>query len=166
MKNLLSARSSKKYCRYHRDNGHHTDEYRVFKQAIEHLIKQGHFKEYVDDSTPVWEKNQKELGNKRRGHKGLYSIGIIFGGLHLTGNSRGAHERYACAARHDPISVMSMTPRPAKVRRKEEITFYEKDAVRLHHPHDDALVITLEIGQCEVHRMLVDNESVVNILFQ
>ncbi|XP_031269032.1 uncharacterized protein LOC116127509 [Pistacia vera] len=59
-----------------------------------------------------------------------------------------------------------MASRPAKVRKEEEITLSEKDVVRLHHPHKDALVIAVEIDWCEVHRMLVDNRSAVNIPFQ
>ncbi|XP_031286764.1 uncharacterized protein LOC116145447 [Pistacia vera] len=166
IKNPPSARKSKTYCRYHRDNGHHVDECQALKQAIEDLIKQGHFKEYVDGPTPVREKDQEEQGKRHRGRKGLYCVGIIFGGPYLAGNSRGSQKKYAWEAHHDPLSVMSREPRPAKIHREEEITFSEKDAIRLHHTHDDALVITLEVGWCEVHRMLVNNGSVVNILFQ
>ncbi|XP_031261062.1 uncharacterized protein LOC116119273 [Pistacia vera] len=162
MKNPPSVRNNKKYCRYHRDNRHHIDECRVLKQATENLTKQGHFKEYVDGPTPILEKDQEEPGKKCCCHKGLYCIGIIFGGSHLMGNSRGAQERYAQEARHDPVSVISTVW-------EEEITFSKKDAVQMHHPHhphEDAFVIAPELDRCEVHRMLLDNGSVVNILFQ
>ena len=61
---------------------------------------------------------------------------------------------------------MSAEQRPRKVRKEEEITFSEKDAVRLHHPYDDALMITPLIGCHNVRRMLMGNGSTVNILFQ
>ena len=39
------------------------------------------------------------------------------------------------------------------------------DAYRVHYPYHDALVITAEVGNNNVHRMLVDNESTTNILY-
>ncbi|XP_012833380.1 PREDICTED: uncharacterized protein LOC105954253 [Erythranthe guttata] len=37
-----------RYCRFHKDKGHTTDECAQFKLAIERLIKQGHLGEYID----------------------------------------------------------------------------------------------------------------------
>ena len=45
------------------------------------------------------------------------------------------------------------------------IEFSEEDALRLHHLHDDALVISIKIGDYNTHRVLVDNESSVDILY-
>ena len=36
-----------KYCRFHRDHGHNTDEYYDLKQQIEVLIKQGKLKNFL-----------------------------------------------------------------------------------------------------------------------
>ncbi|GMN65086.1 hypothetical protein TIFTF001_034145 [Ficus carica] len=45
------------------------------------------------------------------------------------------------------------------------ILFHEKKAIELGQPHDDALVIPLPIGNCQVGRILVDNGSSADILF-
>ena len=45
------------------------------------------------------------------------------------------------------------------------IEFSEDDARRLHHPHDDALVVSLQIGDYNLHRVLVDNDNSVDILY-
>ena len=45
------------------------------------------------------------------------------------------------------------------------IGFLEEDARRLHHPHDDALVVSVCVGDYNVYRMLVDNSSSANILY-
>ena len=37
------------------------------------------------------------------------------------------------------------------------IGFSEEDARRLHHPHDDALVVSIHVRDYNVHRVLVDN---------
>ena len=41
----------------------------------------------------------------------------------------------------------------------------EEDARRLHHLHDDALVISLSIADFNTRRVLVDNGSSTNILY-
>ena len=45
------------------------------------------------------------------------------------------------------------------------IGFSEEFERRLHHPHDDALVVSVRVGDYNVHRMLVDNGSSADILF-
>ena len=54
-----------------------------------------------------------------------------------------------------------------KIARRESpiIRFLEEDARRLHHPHDDALVVNIQIEDYNMHRVLVDNESSANILY-
>ena len=41
----------------------------------------------------------------------------------------------------------------------------DEDASRIHHPHDDAIVITLIIADYSIRRVLVDNGSSVDILY-
>ena len=45
------------------------------------------------------------------------------------------------------------------------IGFSEEDAQRLYHPHDDALVVSIRVGDYNTHRVLVDNGSFTNILY-
>ena len=45
------------------------------------------------------------------------------------------------------------------------IGFTEEDARRLHHPHNDALVISIRVGDYNTHRVLVDNRSSTDILY-
>ena len=45
------------------------------------------------------------------------------------------------------------------------IVFMDKDARRLHYPHDDAIVITLAIANYTTRRVLIDNGSSVEILY-
>ena len=54
-----------------------------------------------------------------------------------------------------------------KIARKESpiIRFSEEDARRLHHPHDDTLVVSIQIEDYNMHRVLVDNGSSIDILY-
>ena len=45
------------------------------------------------------------------------------------------------------------------------IGFSEKYAQRLHHPHDNALVVNIRVGDYNTYRVLVDNGSSTDILY-
>ena len=48
---------------------------------------------------------------------------------------------------------------------EQAITFTDVDAERVHHPHDDAIVIILLIADYTTRRVLVDNGSSTDILY-
>ena len=54
-----------------------------------------------------------------------------------------------------------------KIARKESpiIGFLEEDARHIHHPHDDALVVSIWIEDYNMHKVLVDNGSSTDILY-
>ena len=41
----------------------------------------------------------------------------------------------------------------------------DEDVARIHHPHDDAIIITLLIADYTARRVLVDNGSSADILY-
>ena len=45
------------------------------------------------------------------------------------------------------------------------IGFLKEDAQCLHHPHNDALVVSIRVGDYNTYRVLVDNGSSTNILY-
>ena len=45
------------------------------------------------------------------------------------------------------------------------IRFTKEDAWHFHHPHDDALVVSIWVGDYNTHWVLVDNGSSVDILY-
>ena len=45
------------------------------------------------------------------------------------------------------------------------IVFKNEDVRRLHHPHDDAIVITLAIANYTTRRVIIDNGSSIDVLY-
>ena len=41
------------------------------------------------------------------------------------------------------------------------IKFLKEDVRRLHHQHDNALVISIRVGYYNTHRVLVDNKTLL-----
>ena len=60
-----------------------------------------------------------------------------------------------------------VTGYPPRMSREDEpaIIFTDEDARRLHHPHDDAIVITLANANYTTRRVLIDNGSSTDILY-
>ena len=65
------------------------------------------------------------------------------------------------------VQNVQLSGRSPKSRTPDEqaITFTDEDASTIHHPHDDAIVITLLIADYSTRRVLVDNESSADILY-
>ena len=65
------------------------------------------------------------------------------------------------------VQSVQLSGRPPRDRNTDEqaITFIEEEAERIHHPHDDAIVITLLIVNYITRRVLVDNGSSADILY-
>ena len=63
--------------------------------------------------------------------------------------------------------VIKLDKWPAKHFKGEndDITFSDSDAHLIHHSHYDALVITAMMGNNNVYRILVDDGSLVDILY-
>ena len=59
------------------------------------------------------------------------------------------------------VQNVQLTSSIPKIAQQESplIGFSEEDARRLHHPHDDALVVSIRVGDYNVHRVLVDNAA-------
>ena len=64
-------------------------------------------------------------------------------------------------------SIMCWTQKVPKAPKLDDIPiiFTEEDARKIHHPHDDALVVTLEIAGYTTRRVLINNGSSANIIY-
>ena len=87
---------------------------------------------------------------------------MIVGGTATTGSSKKARKTYLRMVQN--VQLTGSVPKIAW-RESPIIGFSEDDARRLHHPHDDALVVSIRVGDYNVHRMLVDNGSSADILY-
>ena len=65
------------------------------------------------------------------------------------------------------VQNVQFTNHPPKLTRMDDpvINFTKKDARRVHHPYDDALVINLTIADFNTQQALVDNGSSADILY-
>ena len=147
-----------KYCRFHRNHGHDTDECFDLKQQIENLIRQGKLRNFLGRDYKD-EKLKAKVEESSR--PPLEEIRMIVGGG-STGQSSRSRKTYLKV-----VQNVQLSRRSPKTRTPDEqaITFTDEDALRIHHPHNDAIIITLLIADYSIRRVLVDNESSTDILY-
>ena len=87
---------------------------------------------------------------------------MIVGGTAAAGSSKKARKTYLRMVQN--VQLTGVVPKIAR-REGPVIGFSEEDARRLHHPHDDALVVSLWVGDYNMHRVLIDNGSSADILY-
>nr|XP_023884102.1 uncharacterized protein LOC111996366 [Quercus suber] len=85
------------------------------------------------------------------------------GGTATTSSSKKARKTYLRMVQN--IQLTGVIPKLPRID-IPIIDFSEEDVQRLHHPHDDALVVSIQIGDYNTHRVLVDNGSLANILYK
>ena len=87
---------------------------------------------------------------------------MIVGGTVVTGSSKRAWKTYLRMVQN--VQLTDAVPRIAQ-RESPIVGFSEEDAKRLHHPHDDAMVVSIRIEDYNMQRVLIDNGSSVDILY-
>ena len=94
-------------------------------------------------------------------HPSLGEIRVIIGGTSI-GQSSKSKKTYLKVVQNVQLSGQSLRTRGID---EPTISFTDEEAERIHHPYDDAIVITLLIADYTTRRVLVDNGSSVDILY-
>ncbi|KAL0416411.1 UNVERIFIED_CONTAM: hypothetical protein Slati_3473000 [Sesamum latifolium] len=179
---------SDKFCRFHNDYGHTTEEYRHLKNEIERLIQNGYLQEYVR-----WEKArgtgpyQRKEADRAKEPKGATHeapprespqagmkkktdlnnipckgvIRMITGGP-VGGDSHHARKTGIRRAHGESITEV------LDVEAEEDtpiIQFGRAERSGSRSAHNDALVITALLANYEVERIFIDSGSSADILF-
>ena len=158
MKGDPNKRNRNKYYRFHTDHGHDTDECFDLKQQIENLIRQEKLRNFLGRD----HKDEKLKGKiEESSRPPLGEIRVIIRG---SSTSQSSSSKKAYLKVVQSVQLSGQSPR-ARSTDEQAITFTDEDAERIHHPYDDAIVITLLIADYTTERVLVDNESSVDILY-
>ena len=157
-----SKRPRDKYCCFHRDHGHDTADCYDLKQQIEALIRQGKLQRFVNKEKADLPQEQTLRRENECPRLPIANVRMIVGGTATSGSSKKARKTYLRMVQN--VQLTGTIPKMAWID-NPVIGFSEEDARRLHHLHDDALVVNLRVGDYNMHRVLVDNSSLADILY-
>ena len=113
MKTPDRRRDNSKFCRYHKDHGHETDDCWKLKEEIEKLIQRGLLRQYVDRKKPAAPEPKdkgKDLANE---------IFMIEGGSSFSGDSNRSRKSHIRRAQLLSTEVDVFSFRPYKMPRSE-----------------------------------------------
>ncbi|CAL8080855.1 unnamed protein product [Prunus armeniaca] len=155
--NRQDNRDTGKFCRYHQQNSHNTEDCISLRKIVERLIREGKLDQYL--ARPP----QAPAPNVNRQ---INMINTISGGPTLAGPSNRSAKQYVRAA-HCPQVFGIAEDRCRKLSKVgwEPITFSEEEEEGIIYPHDDPMIIRAEIADYDVGRVLIDTGSSVNVIF-
>ncbi|XP_016191759.1 uncharacterized protein LOC107632606 [Arachis ipaensis] len=163
-----------KYCTFHQKYGHTTDDYVIAKDLLEKLARQGLLDKYIDTRgrkrhTEDLSQHSKIIDNPR--DKGIKVdedvnpprrvINCISGGFAGGGCTNSARKRSYRAMTSVTGSTSSQPINP----HKSEISFLPKDYKVINHNLDDPVVISSQVGEPLVKKILMDPRSSADVLF-
>ncbi|XP_074337403.1 uncharacterized protein LOC141674592 [Apium graveolens] len=144
---------SSRYCDYHEDTGHTTEQCFQLSNLIEGKIRRGQLVHYVQrEDSPRHHRRVEED----------WVIDVIFGGVAAGGLSHNSQKSYA----RKVFNVNPPTSKRTRTNPSPIISFSDDDyRPGLIEGHQDALVITTRVGNNTVKKMPVDNGSSVDVLY-
>ncbi|XP_024630533.1 uncharacterized protein [Medicago truncatula] len=141
------------WCKYHLVLGHDTDECVHLKRDIEKLIQSGKLRGYAKNNEE--RHRPEEARDKPTAPK--HTLHTISGGFAGGGESNHSRKRYAC-------QVMLLGDNHAS-EKIPTISFSPEDFGQVIPHDDDPLVISLQLLNWEIKRVLVDTGSSADVLY-
>ncbi|RVW77300.1 hypothetical protein CK203_050122 [Vitis vinifera] len=164
-----SKRDHSKKCDFHKEHGHTTEECRCLHYLVERLIKAGHLKQYLRSYAEGRNTSQNHNSGAPRAPAAPKAvINYINGGPsdEEYDSKRKRQKLLRAALVRERINSIrpGLTggggPRPID----GTIIFPPVDPTRTLQPHRDALILSLEIGDFDLRRILVDSGSSADLV--
>ncbi|XP_021732604.1 uncharacterized protein LOC110699388 [Chenopodium quinoa] len=163
MKNSIHTRNKNKFCQYHEEIGHDTNNGFTLQQALDRLADNGMLKFYISKSKGTNEKNtghssktaQRTISSDTY-KESVYTIAGGFSGGGPTIRGTKDHlKKIAKAADEEQASANRTFP---------NVLITKKDQGSVRRPHDDPVFIECKVTNQLVGQILIDTCSSSNII--
>ena len=170
-----TARNQKLQCSYHCDRGHLTKNCHKFKTHLEQLLSDYYLAEYVDPN--FTEPKRRGMVDNRSGTSRIAHVGVI----HVIHNplctsilptsfrsdiQKATYLRQSFGISDSAHLILTSCLKTSSSSGHQVISFSDDDLKDVQLPHSDPLVITLKIENYNVKRVLIDQGSFVEVMYQ
>ena len=155
-------RNQNLYCQYHQDHRHTTEDCRNLLDHLDQLIREGKLKQLLHHSSGRGSQTGSEFRGDASSRLPFGIINVIFV---APGRTRSCPSRVMSVSRY-PAEESSSMPKRVKMGIPLVLGFSDEDKFGIIQPHDDALVVILRIGGYNVKRVMIDQGSRAEIMFQ
>ena len=171
MKSHPTTRDNTKYCEFHGNYGHRTDDCIQLKREIEYLIRRGYLRRFISSENQHRNQAQNQAPPQQppsrqtttQHQQSLGEIQVISGGFVGEGESGSARKAHLSSIKSTEIAEVQAVSKLPRI--DTSITFSDSDLEGCQHPHDDPLVVRALMVNKTVHRVLIDNGSSADIIF-
>ncbi|XP_015959814.1 uncharacterized protein LOC107483718 [Arachis duranensis] len=162
-----------KYCSFHQKHGHTTDEFVIAKDLLERLARQGHLDKYIgghiqrrtnssgEQNSATQHGRVKDLPDTSHPDKPRRIINYIFGGFAGGGTTSSARKRSYRAM----LSIEANQTQQQTLSQFPQITFHTANHNTNVTNLNDLVIITLQLGDLQVKKVLLDLGSSADVLF-
>ncbi|XP_038681007.1 uncharacterized protein LOC119981940 [Tripterygium wilfordii] len=136
---------------------------RGLRYEVDYLLKRGHLRELLSErGRAIWEKRKVDDPEALPPPPPItQTYCVISGGSEISGLSHTSAKKHEKEAAN-PAARMA---RSLGTFTNQVMVFADDEATQLLHPHYDALVLTLQVANINLKRILIDNGSSANVLF-
>ncbi|GLU06839.1 hypothetical protein SLE2022_238290 [Rubroshorea leprosula] len=180
MKTAAAPRDHTRYCDFHQDHGHTTEQCNSLRSELESLAQKGMLNEYIQRvEQPLFVREQGTQHQGVRTPPNRQGVGyqqappplppparvihMITGGLEAGGLSSKQRKLYVREVKHQNRAQKRKFDDAGW--KNQPITFTFADLETVATPHNDPLVTSVTINNCEVQRVLVDIGSAPDIMY-
>ena len=154
-------RNQNLHCQYHQEPGHTTEDCRNLRNHLDQLVREGKLRHLLHHSSGQQGQKNPEAWRDTFLRSPIGTINVILAAPGRTSS---------CPSRVMSVAQLSTEDdnRESKKAKKEAspmLGFSDEDKIGTIQPHDDALVVTLRIGGYDLKRVLVDQGSVVEVMY-
>lgn len=151
MRSNLYKRDPTKYCRYHRNHGHDTEDCIKLKDVIENLIHRGWLIQFMARPEGYQRPSAKQpmLQPPREAPPSscptsLREIHTIIEGPEQSRTSNRSRKQHVRITQHEAqAEIYNTRLSQLTLTASRTITFTNEEVIEVIQPHDDALVVTL-----------------------
>ena len=145
-------RNQNLHCQYHQDHGRTIEDCKNLWDHLDQLVWERKLKQLLHHSSGQGGHTVSESRGDASSRLPLGTINVIFV---APGRTRSCPSRIMLVSRHSAEDSSSL-PKKVKMGIQPVLGFSDEDKVGTIQPHDDALVVTLRIGEYDMKRVMAD----------